>query len=51
MIKLILTINKLPVCALMEIPDNFVQQWMIIVMGKRDKISGNQIYLEVKKEK
>jgi DNA-binding PadR family transcriptional regulator len=35
----------------MEIPDKFVQQWIIIVMGKRDKLSGKQIYSEVKKEK
>jgi DNA-binding PadR family transcriptional regulator len=51
MIKLILIINKYPVGALMVIPDNYVQQWMIIVMGKRAKLSGKQIYLEVKKEK
>jgi len=35
----------------MKIPDNIVQQWIIVVMGKRDKLSGKQIYSEVKKEK
>ena len=35
----------------MEIPDSIVQQWIIIVIGKRDKLSGKQIHLESKKEK
>ena len=34
----------------MEVPENCVHRWIILVLGKHDRLSGKQIYEEVKKE-
>src|SRR3972149_6876561 len=35
----------------MEVPENCVHRWIILVLGKHDRLSGKQIYEEAKKEK
>ena len=35
----------------MEVPEHYGHKWIILVLGKHDRLSGKQIYEEVKKEK
>lgn len=34
----------------MEVPEHYAQKWIILVLGKHERLSGKQIYEEVKKE-
>jgi DNA-binding PadR family transcriptional regulator len=35
----------------MEVPEKYAHKWIILVLGKHDRLSGKQIYEEAKKEK
>lgn len=35
----------------MDVPEKYAKKWIILVLGKHDRLSGKQIYDEVKKEK
>lgn len=34
----------------MEVPEHYAQKWIILVLGKHERLSGKQIYKEAKKE-